>query len=131
MSDVAPQTELTAGEKVDIRRYCWYPLLGNGHGFGFFCDYSNRCSIEYRMNTLSFEEINVVRRMLTTLMSLETGPAASASNLDTDKASVWTHNKDEVAQRIGLFNQQRFELVRFLGVRPGPAWQSTDIRLVV
>lgn len=69
--------------------------------------------------------------MLERLRLLEIGPENAADNLDTDKAAVWERNKREVFERIALYNQQRMELVGFLGVAPGPMRASAQIRLAV
>ena len=45
----------------------------------------------------------------------------ASANLDTDQAAVWTHNKDEVADRNNLYYLKRRELCAYIGVRPGRA----------
>ncbi|NHO34261.1 hypothetical protein [Acetobacter fallax] len=123
---------LTDAEKVNLRRYCWYPVIGIKsniqNSWPYFAKYG---TFEYKLNNLSDAEIEILRSMLMTLACLELGPSHAAQNLDTDKASVWTHNKTEVSERISLFNQQRLELIRFLGVEPGPGWSSGTIRFVI
>ncbi|NHN84480.1 hypothetical protein GOB93_07450 [Acetobacter musti] len=123
---------LSDAEKVNVRRYCWYPALGSDtsirNTWPYFDKYGD---FEYKLNNLSEPEIGVLRSMLGTLSCLEAGPSQAAQNIDTDKASVWTHNKTEVKERIHLFYQQRLELVRFLGVEPGPGYCPNTIRFVV
>ena len=51
---------------------------------------------------------------------------AAGANLDTDVAAVWTHNKREVADREALFTNLRKKLCEFLGVPPGPAFNSAS-----
>ncbi|GBR06999.1 hypothetical protein [Acetobacter oeni] len=123
---------LTEVEKVNLRRYCWYPVKGDEsniqYSWPYFAKYGD---FEYKINNLSNAEIEVARSMLNILSCLELGPSQAAQNIDTDKASVWTHNKTEVSERISLFYQQRLELVHFLGVKAGPEWNSGAIRFIV
>lgn len=118
-------------EKVNIRRYCWYPARGNSHISGSWLYFSHYGSLEYRLSNFSQEEIQVIRSMLSTLSLLEQGPASSADNLDTDKAAIWTHNKNEFSDRINLFKQQRLELVKFIGVDVGPGFNSLSVTFSV
>ncbi|NHN88866.1 hypothetical protein [Acetobacter conturbans] len=122
---------LTEVEKVNIRRYCWYPAYGNSNLANTWLYFSHYGILEYRLNNFAPEEITVVRTMLSTLTTLELGPSQAADNLDTDKAAVWTHNQNEVSDRIKLFRQQRMELVRFIGIPPGPGCVSSTINLAV
>jgi hypothetical protein len=87
--------------------------------------------MEYRLNNLSPEEESVVRSHLTTLATLETAIPASAANLDTDQAAVWTRNRDEPRDRQRLFDDWRRRLCGFLGLPPGPALGAGGITLVV
>ena len=58
--------------------------------------------LEFRLTNLSASEIVIARRYLGNLTSLELAVPAASGNLDTDQASMWTRNKDEVADRIRL-----------------------------
>lgn len=87
--------------------------------------------LEFRMANLSDSEIVVVRRYLGTLATLELAVPAASENLDTDQASIWTRNKDELADRIRLLDEWRGRLCGFLGVQPGPALSGGAIALVV
>ena len=124
---------LTNAQKVDIRRYCGFPVYGGqpvqAFGHRFFQWYG---TLEFRMNNLQAEEETVVTGMLTTLATLETAIPGAGANLDTDQAAVWKHNKDEVKDRTALFNQWRKRLCDFFGVQPGPNFGSANgIKLVV
>lgn len=124
---------LTNAQKVDVRRYCGYPLYGgiatSLQSYRFFQAYG---TMEYRMNNMAAEEETVVGTMLTNLNTLEAAIPASGSNLDTDQAAVWTHNKDEVKDRAALFDLWRRRLCDFFGVPPGPNFGSgSTIKLVV
>ncbi|MBO4120280.1 hypothetical protein J5T34_05940 [Cupriavidus gilardii] len=125
----------TDAEKVDIRRYCGYPVFGGqpvqAFGYRFMQWYG---TLEFRMNNLATVEEETVRTSyLANLASLEQAVPASSDNLDTDQAAVWTHNKREVADRMALFNLWRRQLCEFFGVPPGPSLQGGggSIELVV
>jgi hypothetical protein len=109
----------TDAERTDIRRFCWYPAYGPSpdsfQNWRFFQWYG---TLEYRLTNMSVTELAVVRTNYLT-------------NLYTDKAAVWTHNKTEVPERIRLFAFWRKELCRFLGVPPGPGLQSASGRTCV
>jgi hypothetical protein len=112
----------TTAEKVDIRRFAWYPVFGavpsSFQSYRFFQAYG---TLEYRLSNLLPEEETVVRTVyLANLYTLESAIPASSGNLDTDKAAVWEHNRDEVRDREALFTNWRTKLCSFLGVPPGP-----------
>ena len=125
---------LTNAQKVDIRRYCGYPAYGGqpvqafGHRF-----YQQYGTLEFRMNNLMPEEEAVVTARLTDLNTMEAALPATASNLDTDQAAVWTHNKNEVRDRRQLYTYWRRELCNFFGVPPGPNFSGDggNIQMVV
>ena len=83
------------------------------------------------MNNLDPTEVTVVQTYLGTLRGLETAVPGAGQNLDTDKAAVWTHNRDEVADRLSLLDTWRRRLCGFLGVPLGPALGDGGVRLVV
>lgn len=109
----------TAAEKVDVRRFCGYPTHAP-YGTTAAADYGN---LETRMDRMDSDEIAVVRTKYlaaTILPALEAAVLAAGDNLDTERAAVWTRNKNEVADRLALFNTKRRELCAFIGCRPGP-----------
>jgi hypothetical protein len=87
--------------------------------------------LEFRLTNLSGSEIVIVRRYLGNLTALELAVPAASDNLDTDQASVWTRNKNELADRIRLFDEWRRRLCGFLGVPTGPALTSGTASLIV
>ncbi len=114
-------------EKADIRRFSGYPPYGGEGNTGFqgWRFYQVYGLVEFRMNNLAPAEYQNIRYRLTFLYLREAEIEGAGANLDTDKASVWTHNRAEVAHRTGLFNQGRRALCTLLGVPPGPdlvAW---------
>jgi hypothetical protein len=126
----------SGAEKVSIRRYCGFQAFGGqpvqafGHRF-----YTHYGTLEFRISNLSSEEEGVVRStFLANLATLETdiiGAAGVRSNLDTDQAAVWTHNKHEYRDRKALFDGTRRELCKFLGVPPGPGLAAEGMSFVV
>ncbi len=119
-------------EKTDIRRFCGYPAYGvTASGFENWRFFQAYGLLEYRMNNLSDAEAAVVRRYLGTLTVLEFAVPRAGDNLDTDQASVWTRNRDELRDRTRLFDDWRHRLCGFLGVPPGPALAASGTTLVV
>jgi hypothetical protein len=123
---------LTDIEKVDVRRFCGYPAYGAAptglQSWRYFQVYG---LLEFRLSNLSASELAIIRRYLGTLTSLELAVPATSDNLDTDQASMWTRNKDEVADRLRLLDEWRRRLCGFLGVTSGPALSSGSVALIV
>lgn len=127
----------TEAEKTDVRRFCGYGAFGGGNplpasGYRFSTQYG---TLEYKLNNFSAAEEAVVRsNYLVSLATLEAdimGAAGVRTNLDTDVAAVWTHNKNEFADRRNLYNSVRREFCGFLGITPGPALGSGGFQMVV
>ena len=112
----------TDAEKTDLRRFCGYPAYGGTpSGFQSWRFFQVYGLMEYRMNNMSASEESVMRTTyLTNLYTLETAIVTAASNLDTDEAGPWKHNKREISDRTALFNQWRRNLCGFLGIPQGP-----------
>jgi hypothetical protein len=87
--------------------------------------------LEFRINNLSETETAVVRRYLTTLLTLEAAVPDAAANLDTDEASVWSRNRTEVADRLDLLDAWRRRLCGFIGIAPGPSLVGGTGTLIV
>lgn len=123
----------TNAQKVDVRRYCGYAAYGAGpSGFQGWRFFQAAGLMEYRLNNMAPEEETVVTTYLTNLNTLEAAVPSAAANLDTDSAAVWKHNKDEVRDRLRLYDEWRKRLCQFLGVPPGPYFSgSSSVRLVV
>ena len=123
---------LTDAEKVDIRRFCGYPAYGAApsgmQSWRYFQVYG---LLEFRLTNISDTEMIVARRYLGNLIMLEFAVPAASDNLDTDQASMWTRNKDELANRLHLFDEWRRRLCGFLGVPTGPALSSGMASLIV
>ncbi|MGZ5029001.1 MAG: hypothetical protein ACXWAT_00870 [Methylobacter sp.] len=123
----------TDAERTDIRRFCGYPMYGGqpvqAFGYRFSTHYG---TLEFKLNNMQASEEAVVRTTyLANLATLETAIVGASANLDTAKAAVWEHNKNEVRDRERLFDDWRRRLCQFLGVPPGPGMGDSGIRLVV
>lgn len=123
----------TSAQLVDIRRHCGYPAYGDG-AVVFPAPWIMRqyLALEYRLLHMSTDEGNVVvNTYLTNLTTLENAIPGTSANLDTDVAAVWTHNRNEQADRDRLFDSWRKRLCNFLGVSPGPNFGGPSNSLVV
>jgi hypothetical protein len=122
----------TDTEKTDIRRFCGYPAFGAGNsGFQSWRFFQAYGLLEFRMNNLSDAEAVVVRRYLGTLTVLENAVPRASDNLDTDQAAVWTRNRDELRDRVRLYDDWRRRLCGFFGIPPGPDMLDSGMSLVV
>lgn len=123
---------LTEPERTDVRRFCGYPPAGTGlHASFGVGDVNARGSLEFRCANLSQSELAIVRRYLTTLTVLELAVPKASENLDTSQAAVWTHNKEEVRDRLRLLDEWRRRLCQFLDVPPGPGLRGGSLALVI
>lgn len=125
----------TDQQLVDIRRFAGYPALGDGNlVYPYPWIMRQYLALEYKLNghVSASEGSVVVNTYLTNLYTLESAIPAASANLDTDKAAVWTHNKNELRDRSQLFDMWRRRLCSFLGIPTGPELgQSGGCSLVV
>ncbi len=123
---------LTDQQKTDVRRFCGYPAYGaspaGNIGWRFYTAYG---LLEYRMNNLSDAEIVVVLNYLSTLCGLETSVPSASENLDSEAASSWKHNANEVTDRLRLLDAWRRRLCSFFGVPPGEGLGSAGVSWTV
>jgi hypothetical protein len=113
---VAPQ--FLEAQLVDILRFAGYPTY-SFFGWVFEEDYA---TLTLRLQNMSAAEAAVIiSTFLPALYTLEAAVVAASANLATDQAAVWTHNKDEVADRNNLYYLKRRELCAYIGVKPGRA----------
>lgn len=123
----------TEQEKIDIRRFCGFPVYGNteavvSFGYRYF---NPSLALEYRMNNLTLAEENTVRTIyLANLYTLESAIPTASTNLDTDRAAVWYHNKEEVADRFNLYRLWARRLCDFFSVT-GTASTMQGLRIMV
>jgi hypothetical protein len=127
----------TLQERVDIRRFCGYPMYGGvtspAFGWRYFKSYG---TLEFKISNLAAEEETTLRTIYlsgaNSLYVLELAIFGANANLDTDVAAVWVHNKNEVRDRTALFDMVRRRLCGYLGIEEGPHLSSGgSISLVV
>lgn len=118
---------LTDQQKTDVRRYAGYPMIGStptdaSRDFAYGWVSPGVWETLYsRLNSMSTSEENVLITVyLDKLTTLETAITDASDNLDTDVAAIWTHNKNEVSDRMNLFNKWRRQMCSFIGIPPGP-----------
>lgn len=127
-------TPFSTGEKSIIRDYCGYPPYGAGNsGFIGYRFFQASGTLEYRLNNLSTDEIQQVRWRADLIAVMDAALASASSGLDTAQASVWTRNKNEVADRIKHRNYHCRKIADSLGVPVGPNFSGdgSSVRLVV
>lgn len=108
----------TESEKVEIRKFCGFPLKGNSNttvfGWRFMVWWG---SLEFRLNNLSSEEESEIRLIyLPQLRLIQNDLYASYIDLDTNKAAVWERNPKEISDKRKLYNMARRDLCEFLGI---------------
>ena len=119
---------LTDQQKLDVRRYAGYPLTANtpvdnyrDFAYGWVSPGVWQTLFERLNNLSAVEESTLISVFLTNLALLEQSIADSYDNLDTAQAAVWTHNKNEVADKNNLFDGWRRRMCAFIGIPPGPS----------
>lgn len=131
---------LTDAQKVDIRRWGGYAIVGNDTLAVFSDPVYSHTGPAYGLNSLTLaqkldnlsasEEESLITRYLTPLASLEAAVLATSDNMDTQAAGPWTANPREVQERTSLYNKWRRDMCGYLGFAPGPALGSGGISLV-
>jgi len=107
----------TDAEKTDIRRFVGYGVFGNTPEYPFSTRYFTFSGdLEYKMNRLQPTEEVVVRAMLVDCKTAEDAIIGTSDNLDTARAAVWYHNKNELRDRDRLFIYMCKKLADFLTV---------------
>jgi hypothetical protein len=120
-------------ERVQIRKYCGYPMFGGqpvqDFGWRYFQQYG---TLEFRMVNLSPQEESEIRNnYLVKLPNLETDAYGVRSNLDTKQAAVWYWNDNEIRDRKKLYNYWRYQLCAFIGIGPGPYFGGGGVQFAV
>jgi hypothetical protein len=108
----------TDEETASIRYYAGYTATTEAFGYTF--DGTALPTLDYICSQMLPANQTTLRATLATLATLEAAIDNAGVNLDTDSASVWFHNKNEVDDRIALFNNKRRRMCASLGVIPGP-----------
>lgn len=126
---------LTPAQKDQVRRHAGFPVYGNGvtsspPSFGYRYN-PWYLILEYRMNNLSEDQEDILlNTYIAKCNALEEAIPTASSNLDTDRAAVWYHNKNEVKDRFNLYKLWCQRLIEFLGVST-PSNMLSGMRVVV
>ena len=117
---------LNSLQKTDVRRFAGYPSLGDtiaddSRDFAYsWVSPGILQTLEHRLNNLRVDEESIlITKYINILNDLEDAVVSATDNLDTNAAAVWTHNKNEVADRENLFKRKRINMCQFLGIKPG------------
>ncbi len=121
---------LTDAQMTDARRFAGYAAPGttmvvDANSDTVFVQYGTvTMSLYTRLTSLSATEEAVLTGVyLANLNALESAVPLAGDNLDTAAAAVWTHNAQEVRDRLALLAQWSLRMCVFLGVAPGPGLQ--------
>jgi hypothetical protein len=121
---------LTDAQMTDARRFAGYAVPGttvvlDANNDTVFVQYGAvTMSLYTRLTSLSASEEAVLTGVyLANLNGLEVAVPLAGDNLDTEVAAVWTHNANEVRDRLALLAQWSLRMCVFLGVAPGPGLQ--------
>lgn len=110
---------LSTQDLEDTRRYCGYPVQA---ALSFldaeFQGYSSMLDMILASLT-PIQQTSLQTNYLVPLRILEAAIPTSGDNLDTDRAAVWFHNKNEVSDRENLYQITRIKLCFFLGIPAG------------
>jgi hypothetical protein len=121
LSETVTPFAFTDQQKVDIRRYCGYPFLGDGViVFPFPWIMREYLALETRMANITPTEAAVVVTYLESLAILEAAIPAASSTQGTQSAAVWTRNPNEIRERKMTYDLWRRELCGMMDVPPGP-----------
>lgn len=118
---------LTDQQALDVRRYAGYPLTADtpvddtrDFAYGWVSPGVWQ-TLFHRLNNLQpAEESTLINVYLVNLNSLEAAVPTASDNLDTDQAAVWYHNKNEMSDRLRLFDEWRCRMCDFIGIQRGP-----------
>ena len=124
---------LTDAEKVDVRRFCGFAIFGNAASatFGGYRFFQQEGALEFRMQNMAAEEEMVLRTYLDQLRTLEAAIPAAGAMLNTDQAAVFKRNRNEVDDRLALFDEWCRRLCRFLGISSADLLSGCSLRLIV
>lgn len=121
MSNPQPAV-LTYAQKDDVRRHCGFPVFGLGVGttpptFGYRYN-TWYLILEYRMNNLGENQAQLLINVyINNCNQLEQSILSASPNLDTERAAVWWHNKNEVRDRFDLYKLWCMRTIEFMGLQ--------------
>lgn len=121
MAIAPPAYTFTDQDRADIRRFTGHSPYGTGAVvFPEAWVFPSYLALEARLNNLVAAEAQTVITYLGQLRTMEAAIPGTSDNLDTDQAAVWTHNKNELRDRMNLYRTWRLELCNLIGIPPGP-----------
>jgi len=129
---------LTAQQTADVRRFAGYPSLGTDTPASTSSDFAYGWVTPGVWQTLFTRLENMPPETESTLISvylgalypLEQAIVNAGRDLDTDEAASWVRNKNEVADRMRLFDSWRRRMCHLIGVAPGPYLGQGGLRVV-
>lgn len=129
---------LTAQQTADVRRFAGYPSLGTDTPADASRDFAYGWvspgvwqTLFTRLENMPPETENtLVTVYLVRLYRLEQAILGASDNLDTEVAAVWTRNKNEVSDRMRLFDNWRRRMCQLIGIAPGPYLGEGGLRVV-
>ena len=113
---------LTEQQKTDARRMMGYSARGAGnYGFESYRYFTYYGDMEFRLANMSQSDGDTfVGIYLTQCLAAEQQIFAARSNLQVDEASIYKHNKAEIAQLRKEFTKLRMAMCDFIEVPAGP-----------
>lgn len=133
MSDLYGATGATNGiglftstQVAAIRSYCGY---GSYAAYGYVLA-GPMATLDTQMAGMVAAEVAQVVALLDLLPTLDTALQNTSQNLDTTQAAVWTHNANEIADRVRLFRLYRLRLCELFNVPPGPGLATQSGKVV-
>lgn len=111
----------TGTQVAAIRQYCGY---GSYAAYGYILGGAGMAIIDTQISAVVATEQAQIVTVLDLLPGLDTAISGAGANLDTEQASVWKRNLNEVSDRRALFDYYRRRLCELLNVMPGPALSS-------
>lgn len=131
---------LTTTQMNSIRWYMGYPTTlanvstGNNRDFAYaWVTPGVMMTLDTALQNVTSDQYNDLTTFyLPQLTQLEQdiwGATGARQNLDTTQAAVWTHNANEVADRVDLFYRLCRRLANYLGFPPGPVLNRSGMQI--
>jgi hypothetical protein len=108
---------LSETDKSDIRFYLGYSFRGSDPSGLSLYVHSNFLHLEDRLGKLTEPEERRVKNILEELRDMEAELSASRSAIRIDTAGEFKKNKNELSERIAMYNRQRRILAQWLGAK--------------
>ena len=114
-------TPLTDDERVDVRRFCGYPVYGpTPNSFDNWRFFQSSGLLEYRMTNMTGSELQRARKFMAICFQLEDAVWGSGAMMGTDAAGpLFTRNRTEAVDRRALYGRARRDLCEYMKVPYG------------